>query len=134
MTFLPEIKKCCRCGKIKSQDEFNLRGKSPDGLAARCMECYTLYQREDRSHKNYGITEVQYNLMLKSQNGVCKICKQPETVKQYGKVRRLSVDHCHKTNKVRGLLCLRCNTLLAHVENRPEILEAIPKYLQKENE
>jgi len=59
-----------------------------------------------------GITIEQYNEMLKKQNGKCAICEQEETRKcgVTKGILRLSIDHCHKTNKVRGLLCHDCNT------------------------
>ena len=139
MTFLPKTKKCRKCGKIKSQDEFALNGTtSPDGLSAQCTKCYRptkrQYKWEAHLQNKFCMDAFAYNLILKAQNGVCAICKQPEVIKQNNNIIRLAVDHNHKTGKIRGLLCSTCNLLLAHVENRPEILEAIPKYLQKENE
>jgi hypothetical protein len=54
--------------------------------------------------KAYGLTPADYENMLATQNGGCNICrKAPATG------RRLHVDHCHKTGRVRGLLCFRCN-------------------------
>ena len=52
----------------------------------------------------YNITIEKYNEMFKKQNGICAICQQPET-----NGNRLSVDHNHNNNKVRGLLCNACN-------------------------
>ena len=77
----------------------------------------------------YGITEADYLLMLEEQNNVCKICLRPETVKKNDKVKRLSVDHCHKTGKVRGLLCHKCNTTLGKYEDNPETFKRFTKYL-----
>ena len=57
----------------------------------------------------YGIGLAEYNVMLIAQNGGCKICGNPP------KSRRLHVDHNHKTNKIRGLLCFRCNNLLVGI-------------------
>lgn len=68
--------------------------------------------------------------MLKSQNGVCAICKQPETVRQNNGVVRLNVDHNHDTGQVRGLLCYRCNRLIGHFDNNPKFIEEISKYLK----
>lgn len=42
-----------------------------------------------------------------------------------------NVDHCHETNKIRGLLCGKCNTLLGNAADSIEILEASIEYLQK---
>ncbi|WML79167.1 endonuclease VII domain-containing protein [Streptomyces sp. VNUA74] len=77
----------------------------------------------------YGITREQYAVMLDQQGGVCAICKQECRVHA-----RLSVDHCHRTNVVRGLLCQSCNTALGHLEDDPSRLLAAIAYLTKHAE
>jgi len=72
----------------------------------------------------YGITLDQYNEMFRAQEGKCAICQRH----QNELTRTLCVDHDHKTNKVRALLCLTCNTDVSVVENR---LEEMTKYLNK---
>jgi hypothetical protein len=72
----------------------------------------------------YGITLDQYNEMFKAQEGKCAICERH----QNKLTRTLCVDHDHKTNKVRALLCLTCNTDVSVVENR---LEEMTNYLNK---
>ncbi len=63
--------------------------------------------------KKYGIDLQKYNEMLGQQGECCLICG-----KHRSKVRRdLSVDHNHKTGKVRGLLCDGCNFMLSVLEN-----------------
>ena len=59
-----------------------------------------------------GITIERYNLMVEEQDNKCAICLLPETRIDgtTKKVSRLTIDHCHTTNKVRGLLCHNCNT------------------------
>ncbi len=54
--------------------------------------------------RRYGLTREEYQELIESQNGVCAICSNPPP-----DGKRLSVDHCHKTGKVRGLLCTGCN-------------------------
>lgn len=57
------------------------------------------------------ITLDQHREMVERQNNVCAICGEPETRKgKTGDTLRLTIDHCHTTNKVRGLLCHNCNT------------------------
>jgi hypothetical protein len=66
--------------------------------------------------KRYGLTAEQHDAMLKKQHGLCAIClKPPSSTKKRTNI--LHVDHCHVTGKVRGLLCARCNVMLAHLEN-----------------
>ena len=60
-----------------------------------------------------GITLDHHRDLVEKQNNVCAICMQPETrVGKIGEVLRLAIDHCHTTNKVRGLLCHNCNTAI----------------------
>ena len=72
----------------------------------------------------YGITLDDYNRMFNEQGGKCAICQRH----QNELTRTLCVDHDHKTNKVRSLLCVTCNTDVSVVENR---LEEMTKYLNK---
>lgn len=69
------------------------------------------YERDISLRKQFGITIHKYNEMLTAQNGTCAICFGTEkSVAHTSKKRRnLTVDHCHKTGKVRGLLCSCCN-------------------------
>ena len=72
----------------------------------------------------YKITVEDYDKKLKEQNYCCAICnKHRDEFK-----RNLSVDHDHKTGKVRSLLCIICNTNVGVVEDK---LEMIQKYLNK---
>lgn len=82
--------------------------------------------------KNYGIDLIEYNKMLKQQNNKCKICNKEETKKLKNIKWKLSVDHCHQTGKIRGLLCSKCNIGLAKFEeDELQFLNAI-KYLKGE--
>ena len=72
-----------------------------------------------------------FDNLYKQQNGLCGICKQPEFHygNSIGKPRRLAIDHCHLTGKVRGLLCTGCNVALGVYDKyKDRILE----YLNKE--
>ncbi len=74
--------------------------------------------------KKYNISVKEYDILLKKQNNRCDICR----VHQKEFDRPLSVDHNHKTNAVRGLLCIICNTNVGVIEDK---LEMIQKYLNK---
>jgi len=69
--------------------------------------------RAKRLWDNYKLTVEQYEIILAFQGGVCYACHQAEPVKG----RRLSVDHCHDTGLIRGLLCSRCNPIVGKLEN-----------------
>lgn len=76
-------------------------------------------QRPYLYKKKYGITVDDYNRMLQEQGGKCKICNETGDSKD-GRRKFLCVDHCHKTGKVRGLLCMKCNTSLGAFEKYRE--------------
>ena len=80
----------------------------------------------------YGISEVEYKDLYSKQKGLCAICSQPETDIYYRskKLRKLAVDHCHKTNKVRGLLCFHCNQGLGKFKDNPELLRKAALYCE----
>lgn len=90
------------------------RAKNPDGQLAILL-------------KQYGMTVEQFRALECAQSGVCKICEKPPTGKR-GK--RLFVDHDHATQKVRGLLCLRCNLVLGHAQDSAEVLRRAATYLE----
>jgi hypothetical protein len=77
--------------------------------------CHTL-------RKRYGITAAQYDEMLAQQGGACFICREV-------KDRRLEVDHCHTTGRVRRLLCSRCNTIVGVLENDRDRLTGAEAYI-----
>lgn len=80
--------------------------------------------------RKYGITPEEYQSMGEKQGWVCAICGKPETRKWRGKVTKLSVDHNHKTGKVRKLLCNSCNSLIKG--ESIELLENAIKYLRED--
>jgi|WetSurMetagenome_2_1015567.scaffolds.fasta_scaffold29842_4 hypothetical protein len=80
-----------------------------------------------------GITIDQYNTMYSDQNGTCAICHNPETRKGHKTniPMRLTIDHCHKTNKVRGLLCHNCNTGIGKLCDDPVRMIRAAKYVKE---
>jgi hypothetical protein len=78
----------------------------------------------------YGITPEQYSAMLESQGGVCAICVGAH-VGGRSDALRFTVDHCHSTGAVRGLLCMKCNTGIGMLGDDPARLRAALAYLEK---
>ena len=64
-------------------------------------------------------------------NGKCAICGGLETRQLYGKIVPLSVDHCHQTGKLRGLLCSKCNAMIGLAKDDPLVLEKAIKFLRE---
>jgi hypothetical protein len=81
--------------------------------------------RRDTILKNrYGIMEFDYEQLAQQQNNKCAICGvSPEN-------KRLDLDHCHTTKKIRGLLCNNCNRGLGHFKDNPQLLTKAIEYLK----
>jgi hypothetical protein len=102
-------------------------------VGGRCVRCLKQWRR-DNEHRYYrkygsalfrklGITPADYYDLAESQGWACKICLRiPEN--------KLHVDHCHETNKIRGLLCGGCNVGLGHFSDDPERLTRAIEYLE----
>lgn len=88
---------------------------------------YKKVERNNRLKSEYGITVEDYDKLFKEQNECCAICSTPQSELR----RRLSVDHCHVTNKIRGLLCDSCNNGLGRFKDSEEILLIAIKYLKR---
>jgi len=69
-----------------------------------------------RLKQSFGITLEMYNTMFTEQKGLCLGCYKHQSNFK----RALAVDHCHKTNQIRGLLCVNC----------PIILRRLAEYLE----
>lgn len=79
--------------------------------------------RRNELKRKYGMSLEEFNQMVKDQKGTCLIClKVPK--------KRLVIDHCHKTGKVRGLLCDPCNVALGFLEDNVEFLLRAVNYLK----
>jgi hypothetical protein len=68
----------------------------------------------------YGLTLEQFKLLSREQNFRCKLCNRK---------RKLVIDHNHKTNKVRGLLCFQCNIMLGLLRDSRRVALRIAEYL-----
>ncbi len=91
------------------------------------------YYRNSHLMRKFGINVDLFREKLIEQNGVCAICGKPETTVQNGEIQPLSVDHCHTTKKVRGLLCTECNTGIGKFRESQELLRSAISYLDKWN-
>jgi len=84
-----------------------------------------LTKRDKYLRRTYGITQADYDTMLRKQRGVCAICKKPP---KEGK--NLQVDHDHVTQLVRGLLCWSCNHRFIGRERDPVRFDNGAEYLR----
>lgn len=85
----------------------------------------------------YGLQADEYWKMVENQNNKCKICGNEETRKQTSradepeKICRLTIDHCHETKKVRGLLCHRCNVGIGGLRHDPQLMQKAIDYINQ---
>lgn len=147
-------KKCAVCKKVKPVCEFN-RHIDPSAVItgwryySRCIKCNREQCREysqrgkkqrnarlrrwrrsnsEKAHasdrrkmlmRNYKLTVDGAKKILEANNGKCLICNDKKAC---------CIDHCHKTGRVRGGLCVNCNSFLGRVEANPAILGNMAKY------
>lgn len=88
---------------------------------------YALNSRKSRYKRKYGMTIEQFDAMVVTQKSCCAICgtDKPNT---NGK-KTWCVDHDHKTNRVRGLLCNDCNLLIGYADDDVRVLKSAIRYL-----
>ena len=113
------VKKCGTCNITKPLDLFYNSISSGDGKGSRCKPCDSIARKQwttnnpakaKQSSRNrgvlhkYGITQDKYLAMFKQQDGKCAICSTTDN-----KGKSFSIDHCHETGTIRGLLCNQCN-------------------------
>jgi hypothetical protein len=84
-----------------------------------------ILQRRAHVKRKFNMTLEQYDEMLTAQGGVCAICKQTNR-----NFQNLVIDHCHKTNKVRALLCQWCNQAIGRLNDDPILVRAAAQYLE----
>lgn len=140
------MKRCSKCQKQKSLDEFHNRSASKDGKQSICKKCNIqkvktwqsknsdYWQNKPRSEnylmkqraQKYQISVNDLNDLLEKSKGICAICKTKPN-------KWLEVDHSHQTMKVRGMLCGPCNRGIGIFNDDPEMLLTAAKYLQLNN-
>ncbi len=142
-------KKCSQCNQVLSWDKFSYRVQDKQRyLRSQCKNCSLTswnkwaelhpehkeakiisdrkcHQNTKKFHRR-GITKDQYLIMLEQQSGCCAICKKPPRDNH-----DLAIDHNHKTNLVRGLLCKECNRGLGLFGDNIKTVQNALQYLQE---
>lgn len=120
-----KVKYCTKC-------KLNIRAKSRNW----CKECFNIWAREyynkrsklDKkglnSKRNYGVTKEKLQLMIEKSSNKCEICKII-----FEDTSKINIDHCHKTNSVRGILCSKCNYGIGNFNDNIRILNSAINYL-----
>lgn len=152
------MKTCTKCKVTRPREEFRKQPQNKDGLQSHCKFCQNAAKENWRKRNIERVNahakglylsnpirakgrQVQkffkglswqesfdkYQSMLKEQNNACEICKTKDHM------RALHIDHCHKSGKVRGLLCHNCNLTLGRMNESVELFQAVISYLNKHN-
>ena len=111
-----------------------LNKKSPEYRKERCRkankQARTTGQYPCKGWREIGMTRTKYEQIMSEQGGRCALCDSTQNTKYH---KRLAVDHCHSSGKIRGLLCNRCNTSIERAEI-PGWLDRAREYLILEGE
>lgn len=150
-----KLKVCTKCKVTKSGECFSRLKTGANGLNPRCKDCinratrhrhHTLpglkekhyiahriwakenpekmkqYVRDSKRRMAYGLEPAQYETLVQKQQNRCAICDRT--------MKPSHIDHCHKTGKIRGLLCSSCNTALGLLQDSTDILERARDYVK----
>ena len=133
------MKICKTCKQEKEDYEFyvNIDPKTNrEYFKSICKICFCQKEKERKSSYKldyrlwykYGISRPQWELILLAQDGKCKICSR-----EFDDKIKIEVDHNHKTQVIRGLLCSNCNQGLGKFGDDPEQLIKAANYLKHSN-
>ena len=121
MEMLTKVCTKCKVDKPLSAEHFPLHNKTKSGFDSWCRSCRSNYRSETRrGHYRHMISDESLKDIIDTVKE-CVICGDP--------AQNLAVDHCHETNKVRGMLCSSCNLGLGKFKDDPQLLEFARIYL-----
>jgi len=135
-----KTKECTNCHQVKLLFEFYPSKTYKDGRQSICKACSTqkvatynknhpdkskFSARKAQIKQSYGLLYEDWLKLWETQDGKCAICGE-----SFDRPGAANTDHNHKTNKVRGLVCRRCNIGLGYYENTKRMIESI-NYLRR---
>lgn len=120
------LKEIYECIKRSAEWQKNNKERHLESVRAR-REAKPQEFKEDQLLRKFDISIEEYNKLLIQQDYCCAICVRNQN--EFS--RALAVDHCHKTGKIRGLLCVHCNTSLGGFKDSIELLDRAKEYLLK---
>lgn len=127
---------CSTCHKERCRA---WRKAHPGRMASAARDLYErseacrLSKRNSRYKRIYGITLADFDRMVEEQGGRCALCDGPPCASRFKRSTeaRFHVDHCHKTGKVRALLCYKCNAGIALLNDDPNLMKRAAIYVVK---
>lgn len=134
----PILKWCDKCNKAQGLTSFRLDKEGDHGRGTICKWCRLVEKNEKNKGnlvKGYAkreSTSVDYLIsMYDNQDGNCAICYKSFDREMISKQNGLFVDHCHQTGRIRGLLCLKCNSGLGMFNDNETLLRRALEYIIK---
>ena len=142
-----KTRQCSSCGVEKNlYEDFYKQAKTrahrAEGYLTQCKFCVLEKNRmahakpknkqkiwENKLQYRYGITKQDYENLFTKQKGCCAICNTDNPSAKSKKHKYFSVDHCHQTGKIRGLLCATCNSASGLLGDCPLIIAKASSYL-----
>jgi len=147
-----KFKYCTICKESKPPQDFVKRPETKAGIRNQCKTCHNKNSSKNyvknlehnrkrardlserykdkaanrRLKRLFSISLSEYNNILVEQDFKCKICERPASDFKI----RLHIDHCHKTGKIRGLLCYTCNSGLGYLKDSISLLFKAIFYLK----
>jgi protein-arginine kinase activator protein McsA len=140
-------KQCTKCKEWKPLEDFVTAINTTTGRAAACKNCvnserkykyhndlefkskFKAQTKKSRLKLQYNLSVEAHNKMLESQKYRCKICNTP--FDNSNNITSDRVDHCHKTGRIRGLLCGNCNLGLGNFKDNIESMKSAILYLME---
>jgi len=123
------MKTCTTCNQELPLTEFHKRtyASGNTGYQNKCKNCTTkvrrsYYKPHEYMRRKFNLTDAEYQKLMLTDN--CEICGVE--IKQ-----KKCIDHCHKNEKIRGVLCNNCNTALGLVGDNVETLSRMINYLNR---
>jgi hypothetical protein len=132
------MKECTKCKEVKPLTDFYKNKANKDGRGSYCKPCSNRNsldwaknnpeaQKKHKRNSLYKLDKDWYELTLVKQHFRCAGCLTHQKDLEYS----LCVDHCHTTDKPRGLLCKPCNFALGHCDDDPDTLRRLAKYAEE---
>lgn len=118
------MKECTKCKRILPLEDFSQELRVSSGKSSSCTLCSNLW-------KFYKLTYAEYNAIYQAQGGLCAICRHHG--RTGSKTERLDVDHDHKTGKIRGWLCNKCNRAIGFLLEDAAYLRRAIVYIEQHN-
>ena len=143
----PDRFECAWCHEMKLPSGFYPDPTQPGKLMVQCRRCINAAKKREavsykgiespekakwfgyRLRRQYGLSTKDFQSMLAQQNNRCAVCER-EFLNQ-SRADSPTVDHCHTTEKIRSLLCDRCNKTLGSAGDDIALLRKMIAYLEQ---